>query len=75
MISLALEGRDTPRRPRGRPRKPKPVELSLELMLEESNDVDPEQALEKMFKEAEENRLSSRDDNSRRRRRIRIPQR
>ena len=80
VISLAIEGRESPRRRPGRPRKQKPTEISVELMLEDTTaqqpaeDVDPEQALELMFKEAEENRITS-FDSSRHRRQRRVPQR
>ncbi|EFX64592.1 hypothetical protein DAPPUDRAFT_118046, partial [Daphnia pulex] len=85
-ISLAMEGRKTPRRKPGRPRKPKPTEVEVEFLisdnLQKSNEepsatediVDPEQALELMFKEAEEKRLTS-GELSRMRRRRRLPQR
>lgn len=85
-ISLAMEGREVPRRKPGRPRKPKPTELQVEVLISDdpskpneelpSTDdiVDPEQALELMFKEAEEKRLTS-GDLSRFRRRRRLPQR
>merc|ERR1712071_274435 len=81
-ISLALEGRVLPRRKPGRPRKQR-VETNIEeevLINAKSNEelaediVDPEQALELMFKEAEEKRQSA-GDVSRTRRRRRIPQR
>jgi len=77
VVSLAIEGRESPRRRPGRPRKQKPTEISVELMLEDTTaaeDVDPEQALELMFKEAEENRITSVDSNRHRRQR-RVPRR
>lgn len=87
-ISLALDGREVPRRKPGRPRKPKPTEVEVELLLTDDTAqkinereeqpttevVDPEFALELMFKEAEEKRLNS-GDLSRMRRRRRLPQR
>ena len=80
VISLSIEGRESPRRRPGRPRKPKSTEISVELMLENATaqqpaeDVDPEQALELMFKEAEDNRITS-GEYSRNRRQRRVPQR
>ena len=79
-MSLALEGRVVPRRKPGRPRK-----IRLETSVEEvtdlksseevlTEDVDPEEALELMFKEAEEKRQSAGDGSNMRRRR-RIPRR
>lgn len=86
-ISLAMEGREAPRRKPGRPRKPKPTEVEVEVLITDESQirdteeqpttediVDPEQALELMFKEAEENRITS-GDLSRLRRRRRLPQR
>ena len=79
-ISLALEGRLVPRRKPGRPRKLKPNDSVGETIDSKSNDeipediVDPEHALELMFKEAEEKRQSTGDVSQTRRRR-RIPQR
>ena len=86
-ISLAMEGREVPRRKPGRPRKPKLTEVEVEVLITDdlsktneeqtmvSDDiVDPEQALELMFKEAEEKRLTS-GELSRLRRRRRLPQR
>jgi len=79
-ISLALEGRIVPRRKPGRPRKLKPsdnVEDTIDVKPNEEvveDIVDPEQALELMFKEAEEKRQSTADVSLTRRRR-RIPQR
>lgn len=85
-ISLAIEGREAPRRKPGRPRKPKPTEVELEFLItsdtQKTNEeqpapediVDPEQALELMFKEAEEKRLTTGDVSGMRRRR-RLPQR
>lgn len=82
-----MEGREVPRRRPGRPRKLKPTEVEVELLIsdetQKSNEglqstddiVDPEQALELMFREAEEKRLTSGDDLSRLRRRRRLPQR
>ena len=78
-----MEGREIPRRRPGRPRKVKPPEDELTVpgtsapvtddnAVEEV--VDPEQALELMFKEAEEKRQTS-GDLPRSRRRRRVPQR
>lgn len=87
-----MEGREAPRRKPGRPRKPKPIEIAVDLFLEDPkaakedgeeqrrpslSDVDPEQALELMFKEAEEKRHESGEaaSSSRTGRRRRVPQR
>lgn len=81
-----MYGREVPRRKPGRPRKPKPTEVEVELLITDETQkpneqqstsediVDPEQALELMFKEAEENRITS-GDLCRMRRRRRLPQR
>lgn len=75
-----MEGRIVPRRKPGRPRKLKPsdnVEDTIDVKPNEEvveDIVDPEQALELMFKEAEEKRQSTADVSLTRRRR-RIPQR
>ena len=84
-MTLAVEGREAPRRKPGRPRKVKPTDTPL--VVEEAPEqdaatsgvsedvVDPEQALELMFKEAEEKRMTSTDPSGRMRRRRRVPQR
>ncbi len=84
-----MDGREVPRRKPGRPRKPKPTEVEVEVLITEDaaqkakereeqsiaeDVVDPEQALELMFKEAEEKRITSGDLSGKRRRR-RLPQR
>lgn len=78
-----MEGREIPRRRPGRPRKVKPPEDELTVPataapVTENNAseevVDPEQALELMFKEAEEKRQTS-GELPRSRRRRRVPQR
>lgn len=61
-ISLAIEGREAPRRKPGRPRKPKPTEVELEFLItsdtQKTNEeqpapediVDPEQVRNTCFK-------------------------
>ena len=82
-ITLAMEGREVPRRRPGRPRKVRPVDDAIvPETLEAGNNrinasdeiVDPEQALELMFKEAEEKRQTS-SELPRSSRRRRVPQR
>lgn len=82
-ITLAMEGREVPRRRPGRPRKVKPPEgaaapetLEPETIGNNAGEdiVDPERALELMFKEAEEKRQTS-GELPRSRRRRRVPQR
>lgn len=78
-ITLAMEGREVPRRRPGRPRKVKPPEdAPAEMTNTETSTgddfVDPEHALELMFKEAEEKRQTS-GDLTRSRRRRRVPRR